>query len=245
MTRLSLIIPCYNEANGLAALVSRIAGGFADLDAEVILVDNGSTDQTADLLDRETSPFPFIRTHRVNVNQGYGYGILAGIQEARGEILAWTHADLQTDPIDVISGLKAFEHCTQPERLFVKGSRYGRPIGDLVFTWAMSGFERLVLGDWMWDINAQPTMFHRRFYETWQSPPLDASLDLYAYREAVQQRMKIWRFPVHFGRRQWGTGENESLRAKLRFSRQIMRYSFALRRTGAQALSSEEPRSEC
>jgi len=245
VTKLSLIIPCYNEGSGLTKLVSRIAEIFADLDAEVILVDNGSTDQTAEVMDRETSSYPFIHTHRVNVNQGYGFGILSGFKKAQGDILAWTHADLQTDPADVVSGLEEFNQARDPEQLFVKGARYGRPLSDLIFTWAMSVFERFVLGDWMWDINAQPTMFHRRFYETWHSPPHDSSLDLYAYHEAVRQRMKVSRFPVHFGQRQWGIGENESLRAKLQFSRRIMRYSLSLRRADLPTASSHHPNPQC
>ena len=70
----------------------------------------------------------------------------------------------------------------------------------------------------MWDINAQPTMFHRDFFNTWISPPNDFSLDLYAYYKAVHSGMKIARFPVDYPKRKYGIGYNESLLSKLRFS---------------------------
>ena len=45
----------------------------------------------------------------------------------------------------------------------------------------MSLFETLLLRTRLWDINAQPTMFHRDFFASWDRPPHDFSLDLYAY----------------------------------------------------------------
>ena len=60
-------------------------------------------EQLSHLLDR------FGRVVTVPVNLGYGHGILSGLREAKGDYLAWTHADLQTDPADVV---KAWELLT-------------------------------------------------------------------------------------------------------------------------------------
>ena len=57
----------------------------------------------------------------VKNNKGYGHGILAGLKVAKGEIIGWTHADLQTDPIDVLKGLDLFHNSPNPEFLFIKG----------------------------------------------------------------------------------------------------------------------------
>ena len=67
-------------------------------------------------------------------NKGYGYGILSGLKEANGDILSWTHADLQTDLLDVLKGLSIFENSSNPELLFVKGQRHGRPFLDVFLT---------------------------------------------------------------------------------------------------------------
>ena len=69
---------------------------------------------------------------------------------------------------------------------------------DNVFTFGMSVFETLYLGVRLWDINAQPNIFHRSFYESWQTPPHDFSLDLFAYYMAKQKRLDLVRFPVRF-----------------------------------------------
>jgi len=227
---LSLVIPCYNESGNIPNLVARIAATMSDADAEIILVDNGSSDDTAAMLAGEIAHHANIRTISVDVNQGYGFGILSGLAAAKGEILAWTHADLQADPADALAGLALFRDSAEPQRLFVKGRRYGRPLRDTAFTWGMAMFEGLVLGTRMWDINAQPTMFHRNFFETWDDPPNDFSLDLFAYYMAVRTECRLARFPVYFGSRTAGVGHNETFRAKLHYSKRTIDYSLKLRR---------------
>ena len=230
MTALSLVIPCYNEARNLPLLVRRLDQIVTRDDVEIVLVDNGSADETPELLDRYRSDRAFLETVRVEVNRGYGHGILRGLEAARGKVLAWTHADLQTDPGDAMTGLTMFdESATEP--IFVKGRRYARPAADVVFTVGMAAFETVLLGRRMWDINAQPTMFTRAFFESWKQPPDDFSLDLYAYYQAKRQNLVIKRFPVRFGERAHGSSHwNVDWRAKFRFIRRTMSYSLELRK---------------
>ena len=96
-------------------------------DVEVIFVNNGSRDRTAAILPKLIAPHAFAKLVQVDVNQGYGFGILSGLRAAQGDILGWTHADMQTDPGDAIRGLELFLSGPAPERIFVKGKRYGRP----------------------------------------------------------------------------------------------------------------------
>ena len=79
---------------------------------EVILVDNGSTDDSPAVLAKLLSG-P-VRSVRVEKNQGYGFGILSGLAAAQGRILGWTHADMQTDPADALRGLALFEGSSAP-----------------------------------------------------------------------------------------------------------------------------------
>ncbi|MCB9663471.1 MAG: glycosyltransferase family 2 protein [Alphaproteobacteria bacterium] len=232
MTRLSLVVPCYNEARNLPLLVDRCAVVFGDrADVEVVLVDNGSTDESATLLPELLAPHGWGRSVRVEPNQGYGGGILAGLRAATGEILAWTHADLQTDPHDALVGLERFDRADDPSRVFVKGRRFGRPVADVVFTVGMAAFETALLGVALWDINAQPTMFHRDFFVTWADPPTDFSLDLYAYQKAVRDGLDVQRFPVHFGPRAHGQSRwNVDWTSRYRFIRRTVDYSLTLRR---------------
>lgn len=230
--KLSLVIPCYNEAENLPLLVERCAASMDRDDVEVILVDNGSTDASPEVLAGLVPQHRFARTVRVPENRGYGYGILSGLAAADGDILAWTHADMQTDPFDAIRGLELFAAAADPRRLFVKGRRYGRPFADVFFTMGMSLFETMLLRRRLWDINAQPTMFHRDFFAGWASPPHDFSLDLYAYYSARRTGLEVARFPVRFGERAHGQSHwNVDWKAKVRFIRRTVAYSRTLHRS--------------
>lgn len=226
---LSLIIPSYNEAENLPLLLPRCGElAAARPGIEVVIVDNGSRDDSQAVLQRLLPPG--CRSTRVEVNQGFGYGVLAGLRAARGDVLAWTHADMQTDPMDALTGFGFFEQSPHPERVFVKGRRYGRPPADVAFTVGMSVFETLLLGRPMWDINAQPVMFHRSFFESWRQPPHDFALELYAYYCAKRAGLDVRRFPVHFGTRAHGVSHwNVNWTAKMKFIRRTLGYSFRLR----------------
>jgi glycosyltransferase involved in cell wall biosynthesis len=227
--KFSLIIPCHNEADNLPLLIKRCGELATRSDIEVILVDNGSTDSTAALLESLLPKYPRCRSIRIEKNQGYGYGILSGLKEAQGDILGWTHGDIQTDPKDALLGLELYEK--HGGDIFVKGRRTGRPLMDVLFTIGMSIFETILLVRPMWDINAQPTIFSRNFFETWISPPNDFSLDLYVYYHALRQGSKIYRFPVKFSRRAHGVSHwNVSWAAKFNFVCRTVDYSFKLKR---------------
>ena len=227
--KLSLIVPCYNEAANLPLLLERCKDLADRPDVEIVLVDNGSTDSTTEVLETLLPKYPGCRSIRVAKNQGYGFGILSGLNAAKGEILGWTHADMQTDPQDAISGLKLFEkHGSQ---IFVKGRRYGRPLMDVVFTVGMSLFETILLARPMWDINAQPTMFSRKFFESWTAAPEDFSLDLYAYYQAQKYGLKVHRFPVRFGERAHGVSHwNVNWTAKRKFIRRTVDFSLKMKK---------------
>jgi len=225
--KVSLVIPCYNEAKNLPTLIDRCEELVTKYSVEVIFVDNGSTDKSHEVIQE----YPFIHLVRVKKNRGYGFGIIQGLKQASGDILSWTHADLQTDPKDLIRGLLYFKSSKNPEKLFVKGNRKGRPILDDIFTLSMSLFEILLLRTLMWDINAQPTIFHKSFLQKWLQPPKDFSLDLYAYFMAKNSNMEVKRFPVEFSKRLHGVSNwNMNLAGKYKFIKRTLLYSFMLKK---------------
>ncbi|WP_394392552.1 glycosyltransferase family 2 protein [Shewanella woodyi] len=226
----SIIIPCYNEVENLPLLVERCRQAIRHSKLEFIIVDNGSTDDTSKQLAELISADQFIHACHVQVNQGYGFGICAGLKIAQGDILGWTHADLQTDPYDTVNASSVFEYSDTPEILFVKGTRKKRPLKDNIFTIGMSICELFLHQIWLWDINAQPTLFHRKFYESWQSPPNDFSLDLYAFFLAKKSH-KIKRIPVTFSDRKYGQSNwNINWRQKLKFIKRTLDFSLSLKK---------------
>jgi len=227
--KFSLIIPCYNEAENLSLLFSRCKKLIERADIEVILVDNGSTDNSPEVLNDLLQGELACRSIRVEKNEGYGFGILSGLKAAKGDIIGWTHADLQTDPLDVLQAIKLFEK--YGSNVFAKGRRYGRPLSDVIFTSGMSLFETILLWRPMWDINAQPTMFPRDFFDSWYNAPHDFSLDLYAYYQAMEHGLLVKRFPVLFGERAHGVSHwNINWAAKRKFIYRTINFSLELRK---------------
>lgn len=228
--KLSLIIPCYNEAKNIPLILKRFRKIINRNDVELILVDNGSTDESSKVLAELVPKYPFANTVKVPQNKGYGYGILSGLKAAKGMFLGWTHADMQTDPADVIKALEIIES-KKEQQIYVKGNRRGRPLFDQFFTTGMSFFESLYLGVWLWDINAQPNIFHRQFYDTWIDPPHDFSLDLYALYLARKSKLKLIRFDVRFPKRIHGESSwNHGLSAKKKFILRTIDFSKKLKK---------------
>ena len=87
--RRSLVIPCYNEEGNLPGLFASCDEAFSGGDVEVVFVDNGSRDGSAELFPRLCAGRDYARVVTVAVNQGYGYGILSGLRAARGDVLGW------------------------------------------------------------------------------------------------------------------------------------------------------------
>ena len=228
--KLSIIVPCYNEEKNIPLILNRFSEVIKRDDIEVILVNNGSTDNSEAVLNELLPKYAFAKTVKVEVNQGYGYGILQGLNSAKGDYIGWTHADMQTDPNDVIKALDIIEkeNCNKN---FVKGNRKGRPLFDVFFTFGMGCFETLLMGQFLWDINAQPNIFSRELFENWKNPPYDFALDLFALYQAKKEKYKIIRFPVIFPERIHGASHwNTGLVAKWKFIKRTIEFSFKLKK---------------
>lgn len=230
--QISLIIPCYNEEGNIRKLLERSSVLLGiEPSFEVIYVNNGSTDATGLLLADMTGNLTRTRVVNIEKNIGYGHGIKKGLEVSKGRIVGWTHADLQTDPIDALKGLKAAAGSF--EKTFIKGLRKKRPIVDRVFTFGMSIFESILFRTKLRDINAQPTLFSRDLLKAVLEGPNDFSLDLYAMVRASEAGYKQIRFPVDFGLRFRGSSKwNTSARARLQFISRTVAFSIALAKRG-------------
>jgi glycosyltransferase involved in cell wall biosynthesis len=114
---LSIILPCYNEQDNLEFLFNSLDPvAAAHQDLEIILVNNGSTDNSAAVFEKELAKRDrsIFKVVTVEKNIGYGYGILSGLRAAKGHILSVTHADRQTDPMDVLKALEIYEKHYHP-----------------------------------------------------------------------------------------------------------------------------------
>ena len=230
--KLSIVIPCYNEADNIPLLIKNLDSVYKP-DIEIILVDNGSTDDTLPVLYKELKSVNnvLIRSIRVEKNIGYGHGIMAGVKEAKGEIIAWTHADLQTDVKDVYNGYEMFKSQSDQEKIFLKGNRKNRLFIDQILTWGMGKISSIMLGEKLNDINAQPKMFHRTFLKLADDTPKDFSLDLYFYWIAMKNGMNVIEFPVDFKERLYGEakgGGGSSIWTRIKVIKRTLKYILKL-----------------
>jgi glycosyltransferase involved in cell wall biosynthesis len=229
--KLSVVVPCYNEAKNIPLILSGFDKVIERNDIEVVLVNNGSTDDSAEVFEKLLPNYPFAQLVNVVENKGYGFGILAGLKQASGMYIGWTHADMQTDPQDVIRALAIIEDGNETNTIYVKGDRKGRPFFDQIFTSGMSLFETIYMGEKLYDINAQPNIFHRDFFNSWKNPPHDFALDLYALYMARKQKIKVIRFDVLFPERIHGTSKwNTSFAAKKKFILRTLEFSKKLKK---------------
>jgi len=232
---LSIVIPCYNEALNIPHIHTAFKNCIGDRkDIEVVLVNNGSKDNSSEVLEsivsNETSD-SFFRVVQVPENKGYGHGILSGLKEAKGDILAWTHADLQTDPSDVIKGYEKYLMHNN-ESVFVKGKRKERKLHAWFFSWGMQVLSSWALKHNLDDINAQPKVFSRKFYETYleDKAPYDFSLDLYAHYWAAKTG-KVVDIPVVVNERLHGEAKGGgSVKTKVKLIYRTFNYIFDLKR---------------
>ncbi len=229
MKTLSIVIPCYNEAKNIPILLGRLSKLIKRDDIEIIIVDNGSSDDTENILNKIIHNYKFCRVLRLPKNKGYGNGIKQGLLLCNSEYIGWTHADLQTEPSDIVKGLKIIEDSNN--NTYVKGLRKARPLFDRFFTISMSLFETLFLNTLLWDINAQPNIFPIELFKDYKNPPNDFSFDLYYLYIAKKNNYKIKRFDVEFNKRKYGISSwNTSFKNKLKFILRTLQFSFKLKK---------------
>lgn len=235
MKRLSVVLPCYNEEANLQALfkrLDRLADSLKEI--EIILVDNGSTDNSSNVFHQELQfrNKDIFKVVHVPVNKGYGYGILQGLIKGSAPLLSYTHADRQTDPLDVLKALELY--LRNPEdNLLVKGYRKNRKWSEAFFSYGMGWLSSFALGVRLTEINAQPKLFSAAFFNRFKdNAPHDFSLDLY-WLYCAKKYGRIIDFPVYFAKRVAGEakgGSGSSWAVKKKLMKRTFSYIFELRR---------------
>src|SRR3977135_3928194 len=100
---LSVFFPAYNDSGTIASMVIRTVKTAAELtpDFEVIVVDDGSADSTAEIADELARTYPQVRAVHHPINRDYGAALQTGFRSATKELIFYTDGDAQYDPAEL------------------------------------------------------------------------------------------------------------------------------------------------
>jgi dolichol-phosphate mannosyltransferase len=223
----SIIIPTYLEANNLPLLIKRISElGFDETNFEVIVVDDNSSDGTADRVTELSQTHPWLKLILRRDARSWSKSVLAGIQIAKFPILIFMDADLSHPPETIIPMLAALK---KPNIEMVIGSRYMRG-GSIDKKWP---FYRNL-------ISRMATWIIRPLLPSKIKDPLSGFIAVRKPSDILNEKLwnpigtklgleiivkshlkNIIEIPIYFGQRQFGESKLMNMKSVLRYLEQI------------------------
>lgn len=225
--KLSIVTPVYNERATIEEILRRIeAVGLVD---EIIIVDDGSTDGTRELLQEIAPNYPIMRLILHQNNQGKGAAVRTGIQAARCELILIQDADLEYDPRDYSNLLRPIEEGIAD---VVYGSRFlGAPRRSTMF-WHMVANKLLTLmtnilyNSILSDMETGYKLFKS---EVIKSIPLRArrfDFEPEVTAKLLKRRIRIFEVPISFNPREYSEGKKIGLGDAFMAAWTLLKYRF-------------------
>jgi len=201
MKSLSVIFPAFNEEANIRAVVEDAYRTIPKLAPifEIIVVNDGSKDRTAEICDRLVEELSNVRVVHHPRNRGYGAALKSGITLARYDLIFFTDADGQFD-LKEVSALLEQTHAYD----IVAGYRARRqdPPHRLLFAWGWNILVRFVLGIRIRDIDCAFKVFKRRVFDKVQINSVGAMVNTEIFAQVSRFGMTVKEVPVsHFPRR--------------------------------------------
>ncbi len=212
-TLLSVVAPIYNEEELVERFVRRACAAVADYTFELVLVNDGSTDATPELLDRMAAEDPRVRVIHLSRNFGHQAALTAGLEHAVGDVVAMIDADLQ-DPPELIPTMVARWEAGADVVYAVRRQREGETAFKLATaSWFYKLFDKLA------QVDLEPNSGDFRLLDR---RALDALLTM-TERSRFLRGMTVWvgftQTAVPYERDARHAGETKyTLRKMLRFS---------------------------
>ena len=155
LSTLSIVIPAYNEADSVPILLQQIQSVLEteSLSAEIIFINDGSTDKTAEVLDRfATESSLHVHVIHFKCNRGKAEALTAGFQKATGNIVITMDADLQDDPAEIPKLIDTLE---KGNHGLVSGWKYPRkdPFEKRAFSFVFNRVTAMFTGVKLHDMN--------------------------------------------------------------------------------------------
>ncbi|HET9133836.1 MAG TPA: glycosyltransferase family 2 protein [Gemmatimonadales bacterium] len=206
--RVSILIPVYNEARTLEALVESVRA--VPLAKEIICVNDASRDGSAEILDRLLAEGKIDRLHHQPVNRGKGAAIRQAIQMATGDVLVVQDADLEYDPAEIPTLLGPIE-AGKADAVF--GSRFlGGPHRVLYFWHSVGNSVLTLVSNMFTDLNLTDMETCYKVIKTPLAKKLILTTDRFGFEPEVTARLaqakaRIWELPISYSGRTYEEGK--------------------------------------
>ncbi|MBI2441983.1 MAG: glycosyltransferase family 2 protein [Lentisphaerae bacterium] len=229
--KLSVVIPVYNEAPTIEQIARAVSAVNLNLAKELVLVDDGSTDGTREVLRRLQADHPEWKIIFHDVNQGKGAALRAGFQAATGDIVLIQDADLEYDPNDYPALLAPI---LAGKADVVYGSRFlGGGPHRVVFFWHSVGNKLLtLLSNMMTDLNLTDVEVG---YKVFRSEILRGltlcerrfGFEIEITAKVARRRCRIYEVPIAYYGRDYSEGKKITWKDGFRALWCIFKYHFA------------------
>ncbi len=203
----SVVLPAYNEAGNLGPLIAEITEALQGTAHEIVVVDDGSTDDTRDRLIALKADVPALRVIAHRQNAGQSRALRTAIQAARAPIIATLDSDGQNDPADIPALLARLRRDDAPERLAMVGGKrvqrrdtWAKRVGSKVG----NGVRKRLLNDDCDDTGCGLKVFRRQAFL--DLPYFD---HIHRYLPALMKREGFESEYVAVNHRERGTGESK------------------------------------
>ena len=223
---LSVIIPVYNEVQNISEILKRVQA--TELPWEILIVDDGSTDGTRDIL-KELDGKDSIRVILHEKNQGKGAAVRTGFSEAKGDVFLIQDADLEYDPRDYPAILKPIEEGIAD---VVYGSRFlGGPRRSTMF-WHMVANKLLTLAtnilynNILTDMETGYKVFRREVLDgiTIHSNSFNFEPEFTA--KILKKKVRIFEVPITFNPRDYSDGKKIKIHDAFEAIWALLKYRF-------------------
>jgi glycosyltransferase involved in cell wall biosynthesis len=210
--KLSVVMPVFNERTTVAEAIRRVRETELPLDKEIVVVDDGSTDGTRDILSRLSDST--VRVFYHPNNQGKGAAVRRGIEEANGDVVVIQDADLEYDPRDWTAMLRPI---LEGQAKVVYGSRFTGERRNMLF-WHLVGNRFLSL---VTDLLYNTTLSDMETCYKMADARLLRSLRLVSDRFEIEPELtakflrageRIWEVPIRYAGREAEEGKKISWR---------------------------------
>jgi dolichol-phosphate mannosyltransferase len=228
--RLSIVVPCYNEARTLRACLKRtLAIQNEALQLEIIVVDDASTDDSLAIARDFASQHSEVMVLQHEINQGKGAALRTGIQKATGEIVAIQDADLEYNPRDLT---RMMEPILEDTADVVLGTRFTLSGAHRVlYFWHYLGNRVLtLLSNMLTDLNLTDMeccykVFRREVIQSIRIQESRFGIEPELVAKVAQMRLRIYEMGVSYAGRTYEEGKKIGVRDGFRAFYCILRYN--------------------